>query len=184
MTTPQPSIVPGPDQPYTLGNLMPAPAAPPSPPPADRTGAWVALAAGIAIVLGSFLPWASITAPLVGTYTVSGTDGTDGWLTAAVGVLLALYGGAALRRPLPTVLGVLAALAGVSVAGVALWKILDLQARVNEMRETMTAEGDELGIAARMADAVQVRIGVGLWLLIAAGLVAAAYTGYTLLRRR
>jgi hypothetical protein len=72
------------------------------------------------------------------------------------------------------------------VAGIAVWKIVDLRWRVADMRAELAdpAEGDEFGIAARMADAVQVRVGVGLWLLVAAGLVAGVYTGYTLLRRR
>lgn len=186
-TTPQPPVVPGPDQPDTLGNLRPLPTRPPSqsPAPLNRTSAWIALGAGVAVVIGSFLPWASITAPILGTVTVSGTDGSDGWITAAAGSLLALYGGATLRRRIPAAVGVLAALAGLGVTGVAVWKIVELRSRITDMRTEMAqaTEGDELGFASALADAVHARIGPGLWLLVAAGLVAAISIGHGVLRR-
>jgi hypothetical protein len=77
----------------------------------------------------------------------------------------------------------LAALAGLGVAGIATWKIIDLRGKVNDMRAEMKADGDEFGIAEAMADAVQVRVGAGLYLLIAAGLTAAVYITYAALKR-
>jgi hypothetical protein len=181
-TPPQPSTSPEPHEPYTLSNLMPAPT-PPASPPVKRVGAWTTIGAGIAVVVGSFLPWATITVPIAGTVTASGTDGTDGWVTAAIGALLILYGAATMRRQLPIAVDTLAVLAGLGVAGLAVWKIVDLQSSVADMREQMSADGDEFGFAEALADAVHARVGVGLWLLAAAGLAAAGYVGYTMVRR-
>lgn len=170
-------------QPPTLNDLMPAPMQSPPTQPVNRTLGWAAIAAGAAIVIASFLPWGSVTAPIVGTVTASGTDGADGWITAAVGALIAGYGYLALRRRPPVAVTALAALAGLGVAGVALWKIIDLRSKVAELRAEMKTDGDELGIAAAMADAVHVRVGAGLYLLIAAGFAAAVYIAYSALKR-
>lgn len=178
MTTPA-----QPDQP------MPAAAAAATPasagPPLNRPAAWTTLGAGIAIIVGSFLPWGSITAPIVGTITVSGTDGSDGWVTAAVGALVGIYGFASLRQRMPLAIGVMVALAGLSAAGIAVWKILDLRDRIADMRAEMaaTAERDQLGIASAFADAVHARIGAGLWLLVAAGAAACVSIMYGALKR-
>ena len=53
---------------------------------------FLALAAGGAFILGAFLPWAKVSAPLVGTITGSGFDMGDGWLFVALGVVCALVG--------------------------------------------------------------------------------------------
>jgi len=193
MTDPyQQPAAPDASQQYTLGNLMPTPSGPPTPAPtgmpATTLAAWITLGAGLAMILGSFLPWASITAPIVGTYTVSGTDGTDGWVTAGAGVFVAVFAALWLRGKLPqsgaTLAGVVAALGGLGVAGLSAWKVVDLQSKVADMKADMAEDGDEFGIAAAMADAVQARIGAGLWLLIGAGLAAAVCAGFLLLARR
>jgi membrane-associated protease RseP (regulator of RpoE activity) len=181
---PQPAPSPEPGEPYTLSDLMPGPTPPAASPPAQRTGAWTTVGAGVAVIVGSFLPWASITVPIVGTVTASGADGTDGWVTAAIGALLALHGAATLRKRLPITVDTLAVLAGLSVAGIAVWKIVDLRSSVEDMRRQMSANRDEFGFADALANAVHARVGVGLWLLIAAGLTAAAYVGYTIVKRR
>ncbi len=58
---------------------------------AGNTGLLTALklmmGAAAAVILGSFLPWASLTAPLVGTVTQSGMEG-DGVISAIAGVIL------------------------------------------------------------------------------------------------
>jgi len=45
------------------------------------------------LAAGSFLPWAKVIAPFVGTVTKSGIDGGDGWLTLAAGAVIALLVG-------------------------------------------------------------------------------------------
>jgi len=148
---------------------------------------WLVLGAGVAAVLGSFLPWASISAPIVGTMTMSGVDGPDGWITAGLGLLLILYGSLILRgRNTPRVLPVLAALAGLGLFGLGGWKVADLWTRVADMREEIapSAEEDIFGIRQAMSQAVQVHVGFGLWLLMAAGLVGAVTIGLMMLAHR
>lgn len=176
-----------PDRPYTLDNLMPGPTPAPTLPGPDRSRirAWVAIVAGAAIIIASFLPWASVTAPLIGTMSVSGTDGGDGWITAAIGAALEVYGAMTVRRRPHPAITALAALASLGAAVMAAWKIVELRQKVTELRAEMAADAadDQLGIGRAMADAVHVRIGAGLWLLTAAGLVAAVYLTYAMIRR-
>lgn len=52
----------------------------PPPGPADPFRRWLTLGAIAAVAVGSFLPWATVTAPLTGRITVSGLEG-DGVFT-------------------------------------------------------------------------------------------------------
>ena len=177
-----PGQPPGINQMYTQGWVGMTPPPPPATIPA--TTGWIVAAAGAAVILGSFLPWGSITAPFIGTYSISGVDGADGWITAVVGALLAAYGMVVRARRLPVAVDVLVLLGGLAVAAVAGWKILELQRRVTDMRAEMPADREDvLGLGAAMAEAVQVRVGAGLWLLAAAGLAAAVAVGVGLYKR-
>jgi hypothetical protein len=139
-----------------------------------RRTARLILGAGVAAIIGSYLPWASISAPIIGTMTVSGIDGGDGWITAGLGILLILYGTLALRRQPHVALGAAAALAGIGAAGVGVWDVINLRMRIADAKAEMAAApDDDFGIGAAMAEAVQAHVGVGLWLVIAAGAVAA-----------
>jgi len=158
------------------GSEPPHPAAAPAPGPDRPARAWFVLGAGIAAVVGSFLPWASVSAPFVGTMSVSGVDGTDGWITAALGLLLISYGSLILRgRSVPRAFPALAGLAGLGLFGLGAWKVADLWASESTMRQEMAASAEEdiFGIQRAMSQAVQVRVGMGLWLLTLAGLVGA-----------
>ncbi|PWR14880.1 hypothetical protein DKT69_14120 [Micromonospora sicca] len=87
------------------------------------------LGAGIAAVIGSFMPWGKVSAPILGTVTVSGVDGSDGWITAGLGLVLVVYAGMSLRgQRTPMAVPVLAVLAALGLLGVGVWKIVDLQA--------------------------------------------------------
>lgn len=63
------------------------------------TNAVIVLTAGAGLVLGSFLPWATVVAPLVGTISRSGMDGGDGILTLLLGALAIVAGIRLLQRP-------------------------------------------------------------------------------------
>jgi hypothetical protein len=146
--------------------------------------AWVMLAAGVAAVLGSFLPWATISAPIVGTVTVSGVDGSDGWITAALGVVLAVYAGLRLRgQRLPVVAPSLAAISALVLIAIAIWKIVDVKSMESDMKASMSGQDDPLGIGAAFSSAVHVSIGSGLWLITAAGLAGAIALTLTLITR-
>ncbi|MGC1211579.1 MAG: hypothetical protein WA890_10005 [Micromonospora sp.] len=145
---------------------------------------WVVLGAGVAAIVGSFMPWAKIIAPILGTMTLSGVDGSDGWITAALGLVIALYGGFSLRgQRMPMAAPILAGLASVALLGIGVWKIVDLHSTAADMRARMSGEDDLLGIGKAMSDAVHVSVGAGLWLLTLAGLVGAAAVGMILIRR-
>src|SRR5262245_20666262 len=63
--------------------------------PVVRTGSagvapWVVIAAAAAIAIGSFLPWATVSAPLVGTISKSGVQGGDGIVSLVGAGVLAL----------------------------------------------------------------------------------------------
>jgi hypothetical protein len=118
------------------------------------------------VVAGSFLPWAKITAVLVGTITKSGTDGGDGWLTILLAVPLAIFGFrrvSAAKTAIPRVpsLGFALALGALTV-----FEIQNATSRVN----TANAAVGVYGHAA---------VGVGLWVLLlgsALGIVGSLVT--------
>lgn len=119
--------------PYPTTTAYPAPAGIPQQRPASEpttanqdgtkavsiTGAAMSAGGGVLVTLGSFMPWATITAPLIGTVTRSGMDGnSDGHYTIWFGLLILGLGAArfardhlALRIPI-VVLAVLAFLFG------------------------------------------------------------------------
>jgi hypothetical protein len=178
-----PPVQPPPNEPPSGDQPVEAAAAP-APAPARPIREWIALGAGIAAVIGSFMPWAKVSAPILGTITMSGVDGSDGWITAGLGLLLVLYAGMSLRGlHTPVVVPILAGLAALGLLGVGAWKIADLQATETAMREKMSGEDDVLGIGKAMSAATQVSVGSGLWLLTFAGLVGAATLVFVMVSR-
>lgn len=119
-----------------------------------RPSAWFAIGGGAALGLGAFLPWATVTAPFVGTVTRSGLEGGDGWIAVVLGVIAAVYGYKLLNGGGGRVgLLLVAVAAGLLTA----FEISDVQDRVDDAR----AE----------AEFVAAEVGVGLWIM-AAGVVA------------
>ncbi|SCL32112.1 hypothetical protein GA0070624_4401 [Micromonospora rhizosphaerae] len=166
-----PPVPPPPNEPPSGDQPVEAAAAP-APAPERPIHEWTVLGAGIAAVIGSFLPWAKISAPIVGTISMSGVDGSDGWITAGLGLILVLYAGMSLRgQRMPVVVPILAVLAALGLFGVGAWKIADLQAAETAMRAEMSGKDDVLGIGKAMSAATQMSVGSGLWLLTFAGLV-------------
>lgn len=125
--------------------------------------------AGASAILGSFLPWA-----IVGNGFLSldrtGIGGGDGWLTVFLGVVLVIRGLAALRGPMEGPwAGLLGAnmrygwltvlVGGLLLAGVALYEFVDIS------RRSVAAVLDGSGVA--------IDVGLGLLLILAAGIVSA-----------
>lgn len=140
------------------------------------------LGGGIAGVLGSFMPWGTITAPIIGATTVSGVDGPDGWITAAVG--LAIAGVRLSGRSLPAFATTAAAVGGVALAALGIWDVVDLYGKVDNLKDSLSSTDDPFGLTSSLMAAVHVSVGAGLWLLIAAGVAAATGAILTLLSAR
>src|SRR4051794_38199086 len=105
------------------------------------------------VIAGSFLPWATITAVLVGTITKSGTDGGDGWLTILLAVPLAVFGFrrvSAAKVAIPRVLSLGFALA---LGALTMFEIQNATSRVSAANAAAGAYG-------------HAAVGVGLWLLL------------------
>lgn len=141
---------------------------------------WIVLGAGSAATVGSFLPWASVSGPFMGTISASGVDGTaDGWIIAALGLVLAGSGTLILRgQRMPTAVRIVAVLAALALLGLGLGELADLSSAEESMRHDLASasEVDVFGIGESMIGAVQVRVGTGLWLINLAGLVGSMVT--------
>ncbi|XVV12943.1 hypothetical protein ACQP2X_00890 [Actinoplanes sp. CA-131856] len=150
----------------------------------------MALAAGAAAVLGSLLPWATINAPILGSISVSGTDGADGWITLVLGLVLAVGAGLRIRGPrLPAmatiVTNVVSVGSALALLIIGVWKIVDLRTTENELRDSLSsAPDDPFGIGSAFSSAVQVHLGAGLMLITAAGLAGTVAMVVMLLRRK
>ena len=111
------------------------------------------LVGGLMVAAASFLPWATVTAGFV-SVSVSGMDGSDGWISLGLGALITLMGLSALTGNggkgwlAATILGILA-------AGLGAFHYFDLTGRV-----------------ASTTTQALMQVGIGLWLLIAGGVVA------------
>lgn len=98
----------------------------------QQTGWALLVGGGLAIVGGLFLPWATLTAPLIGTVSVYGNEG-DGQIAAVAGVLGIIAGIMVLNENGGTASKVMA---GLGAAGVALIVITDYPNIAESMSDT------------------------------------------------
>ena len=113
----------------------------------QRQWAIVTIAGGIAIAIGSVLPWVNLTSGLVGTISMAGTEG-DGILTLGAGIIVALLGAAAYARGSKT------AAAGTIAMSLAAGYVA-VQTLFNLSENTGVSEG------------IRSSIGMGLWITLA-----------------
>lgn len=151
---------PGPD--WSLapdGKWYPAGTAPPpsSPDPkVDSLAGWLLTGGSAAVVLGSFLPWATITGPF-GTLSRPGTDG-DGLLTLICGAVAGALGIALLRGSDRRSLAIASLVLSGLVLLIGVFDTVNVSSVVADMRS-------------RLAYA---SVGAGLWLTDLGALVAVA----------
>jgi hypothetical protein len=145
---------------------QPAPQ-PPPPPPAPSglmrnpvvPGATMALLGGVLIVLGSFLPWLTATAPLVGTISRNGMEGGDGIITLVLGVVTILIGVTQLTATnLPTLVQRSTIVTGAITGIVAIINYLNVQRRIEDVREE--------------SELIAASVGAGIWTLIVGAVLA------------
>jgi len=123
---------------------------------AHKQRMFIVVAAVIGVV-SCFLPW--VNAPIVGA--ISGTQGTDGWIVLGlfgVAAGLSLLGERA--QPMATGPGVVAGALGAIAAGIGLWKIIAFHEKMKDL-------GADNAFAKALSSTVSV--GVGLYLVVAAG---------------
>jgi hypothetical protein len=144
------------------------------------------VAGGLAIV-AAFLPWMTVTA-LGSTTTLIGFDATEGWLVIMLGLVLAGYGALNVtgrdRQLAPSILTGLLALVGVGVGVQQLRNVARSQPMLQNTLDSINAENLFLGLDGGNVDvSVQVTAGVGLWLVVAAGLLGTTAAALMLLLR-
>jgi hypothetical protein len=149
--------------------------------PASTTrpiGAILAIVGGALLAVGSFLSWASVSG---GGTSVSakGIDGSDGYITLIAG-LVALGAGAAMMRQTRRALAVLVLLAGLVGGAVGLYDALTakdsvLDSAAEELAPTLGASVDQVRALLDQAidsGELSISISIGLYIVIAGGLVA------------
>ena len=126
----------------------------------SQAGGIAAILGGAGLILGSFLPWAKVSAPFIGTITKSGMEGGDGIFSLAAGVLAVLLGITLLSRP-HVATRIVLLLTGMGGVALALFEANDISHRFADARA--------------QSDLVVPTYGAGLWLIgVAAVLVIAA----------
>jgi len=120
-----------------------------------RQAAYVALAAGAVVAFASFLPWVEVRSG-IGTFSVAGTEGSDGLITLAIGGIVALAAFLGIEQPSFTKRGVVFS-GGVAAMVFAFWHI----------SQRGGASASIGGVELPTAPAF------GLWLIAVAGLVVA-----------
>jgi hypothetical protein len=146
--------------------------------PTTPIGPVLAIVGGVLLAIGSFLTWAEVSGGGQ-SESVSGTEGSDGWITLVAGVLVVAAGVAAfkaVRRPL----AMLIIATGLVGAGVGLYDALTA-------KENVISEVAEQSAAATGASVAEVRavldqlidsgqigisIGIGLYVVIVGGVLA------------
>ena len=132
--------------------------------------AYIIGAAGLLAVLGAFLPWVTLSAPIVGTISKNAIDG-DGVIALGLGVALLVY--AVLRVAGFRLHVIVAAVLAFALPGLAVYEVVHVYLAVADMRASMASDpSDEYGIGAAMAKAISVDPGIGLWLEVLTGLAA------------
>jgi len=141
-----------------VSNQLPEPPSSLPPPEQGETSASASprnvLVGALAVILiGSFLPWASATAPFIGTINKNGVEG-DGLIVAAISGLglFQLLFGSKKKGQVPST----SVWLGLVVAAVCIYDIVDVQSANDDL---------EFGV---------VQVGVGLWMSTAGALVVFA----------
>ncbi len=125
----------------------------------DRAAPWsrAMLIGAAAVVLGSFLPWASVSI-FVGSINVSGTDG-DGVLTLFIGAVLAFVAFRAMKPGITRGATIFAIVACLILFGIALYDFIDIQ----RVASDLSSFSDDVASAS---------VGYGLWIVLIGSAVA------------
>jgi hypothetical protein len=96
--------------------------------------------AGAAIVVSAFLPWVTISSRFFGTVTTSGWNGSDGKITAALGVVVLALGVVAVIQARPhIVIGIIAIIAGLAATGLSIYDLSQVNQAANQLMSQQQA---------------------------------------------
>ncbi len=146
----------------------------------SRAAAAVSAVGGLGLVLGSFLAWGRIAGAGMGG-SASGVDGSDGWITLVAGVVV-LGAGVGFAKGLGRRgIAALAVAAGLVGAALGLFDALTAEDRVLDAIAASLAEAfgtsaetaREALDAAVAAEALDFSLGIGLYVVIAGGILGA-----------
>jgi hypothetical protein len=107
---------------------------------------------GLMVAAGAFLPWATVVG-----LSVSGIEGSDGWIVLAIGGLLTLIGLGSVRGAGSATAAGAGVLVGLVAAGIGIWKYSSVK----------DIGGDDV------LASVLVQVGAGIYLIIVGGLIGA-----------
>jgi tryptophan-associated transmembrane protein len=153
-------------------------------------GPILAVAGGALLAIGSFLTWAEVSGGGQ-SESVTGTEGSDGWITLVAGVLVVAAGVAAfkaVRRPL----AILIVAMGLVGGGVGLYDALTAKENViSEVAEQSAAStgasvAEVRAVLDQLIDSGQIgiSIGIGLYVVIVGGVLAVVGGALQLSRTR
>jgi len=134
----------------------------------------LAVAAGVIAIAAAFLPWMTVTA-FGSTVVLTGLDGTEGWLVITLGLVLAGYGAVNVAgRDHHLGMSVLSGLLALVLVAVGVQQIRGIgQSRpgLQSTVDSIAQQNSLLGFDGAVDTSVQLAVGVGLWLVVAAGLL-------------
>jgi hypothetical protein len=136
----------------------------------DIPGAVLTGFGGLLMIFGSFLPWLTVTAPLIGTISRSGLDGGgDGVITLALGIVTVLIGMARLMAAtMPTLLYRASIITGLVAGATAIYANSQVQDRIAQAKD---AAGEFAGLLVANTGAGLWTLGIGAALAIIGGMV-------------
>jgi hypothetical protein len=159
-------------------------------PPRAPLGAILAIVGGALLVIGSFLSWAEFSGAGQ-SEVVSGVDMTDGWVTVVAGLVIVAVGIAATTAP-QRPLAVAAGIVGAFGVGFGLFDALTLtdSALDRVAEETAMATSVSFQELRALLDVlidsgqIGISIGIGLYVVIAGGVIAVVGAGVQLAAAR
>jgi hypothetical protein len=158
------------------------------------TGSILGIVGGIGLAISAFLNWGTVTldagklASALGidpsvippgsipgaSQSVTGTDGWEGKVAIAAGVVAVVVAIFAMREARKG-LGVLLIVAGIVGGGVALYDVITVNDQKDSAIEDMTPQLQAAGIQpSQLSDAIDVSLDAGIWICIVAGIVVIA----------
>lgn len=159
-------------------------------PPRAPIGAILAIVGGALVVIGSFLSWAEFSGAGQ-SEVVSGVDMTDAWVTVVAGLVIVAVGIAATTAP-HRPLAVAAGIVGAFGVGFGLFDALTLtdSALDSVAEETATATSVSFQELRALLDVlidsgqIGISMGIGLYVVIAGGVIAVVGAGVQLAAAR